>query len=208
MGIDLGFNQLMYDGSFKSTPPDDYEFLELNSGKSVNVNINIFSHDFEIHKRYVMFTTGIGLTLQNYHFNSDKVLVSDTNRVYSDFRYMDSGERIYFSKSKLAVNYVTLPILLQFNTRPDYNHSFHIGTGVLIHYKYNSHTKTVYSENGDKVKDKDHDEFNISPFRADLTLRMGYKWFTVYASYGLTEFFKDDRGPEAHPFNFGLHFGI
>lgn len=206
-GIDLGFNQLMVQNKFNTSIPDGYDYLELNSGKSINVNINLVYHDFPIYKRHVMFTTGLGLTLNNYRFNSDKTILTDTNRVVGGYNYDDDGNQIKFEKNKLAVNYVTVPLLLQFNSRETFKQSFHVGIGLLLSYKFNSHLKLVYeSEQDGREKFKRHDEFNIRPFRYDATLRIGYEYYTFYASYSLSELFKENRGPSLHPFQAGIAF--
>lgn len=204
-GFEIGFNQLLVKNKFSTDIPDGYDFLELNSGKSINVNINLFSHDFPIYKRYLMFTTGIGLTLNNYRFSSDKTLLSDTNRTVASYDYDNNNERINYRKNKLAVNYITVPFLLQFNSHQEFRKSIHVATGILFSYKYNSHLKLVYSEDGDKKKSKRHDEFNIEPFRYDATLRIGYQSYTLYASYSLNTLFKENRGPSLHPFQIGIN---
>lgn len=204
-GFEIGFNQLLVKNKFSTDIPDGYDFLELNSGKSINVNINLFSHDFPIYKRYVMFTTGIGLTINNYRFSSDKTLLADTNRTVASYDYDNNGERINYRKNKLAVNYITVPFLIQFNTRNEFKKSIHVATGILFSYKYNSHLKLVYNEDGDKEKRKRHDEFNIEPFRYDATFRIGYQSYTLYASYSLNTLFKENRGPSLHPFQIGIN---
>ncbi len=204
-GVDLGFNQLFAGNKFNGNMPEGYDFLELNSGKSVNVNINIYGHDFKIYREYVMLTTGIGLTLNNYRFDSDKTLLADSNRVAADYDLGKDGNPISYQKNKLAVNYVTVPLLLQFNTSEYLKKSIHFAVGMLFSYKYNSHLKLVFKEEGDKEKTKRQDEFNIEPLRYDVTARIGYKNFTLYASYALSDFFKDNRGPELHPFQVGIN---
>lgn len=204
-GFEIGFNQLLVRDKFSTDIPEGYDFLELNSGKSINVNINLFSHDFPIYKRYLMFTTGIGLTLNNYRFSSDKTLLSDTNRTVANYDFNKNNERIHYKKNKLAVNYITIPLLLQFNSHQEFRKSIHVATGILFSYKYNSHLKLVYSEDGDKKKSKRHDEFNIEPFRYDATLRIGYQSYTLYASYSLNTLFKENRGPSLHPFQVGIN---
>ncbi len=204
-GFEIGFNQLLVKDKFSTDIPDGYDFLELNSGKSINVNINLFAHDFPLYKRYVMFTTGIGLTLNNYRFSSDKTLLSDTNRTVAGYDYDKNNERINYKKNKLAVNYITIPLLLQFNSRLEFKKSIHVATGILFSYKYNSHLKLVYTEDGDKEKTKRHDEFNIEPFRYDATFRIGYQSYTLYASYALNTLFKENRGPSLHPFQIGIN---
>lgn len=202
-GLDLGFNSLMAGDKFSTDLPAGQDHLELIPGKSINVNLNIWGHDFPIIQRYVMFTTGIGLTLNNYRFSSDQTLRGDTNLVVAGYDYKKDGDRISYQKNKLAVNYVTVPLLLQFNTHPELKKSFHIAAGVLLSYKYNSHLKLVYKDDG-KQKDKRQDDFNIEPFRYDATVRLGYRNYTVFASYAMSELFKNERGPELHPFQFGI----
>lgn len=204
-GIDLGVNQLMYKNNFSTTLPDGYSFLELNSGKSINVNVNIFYHDFPLYKRYLMFTTGIGLTLNNYRFSDNRTLIADTNRVLAGYDFDKNNNQIKYEKNKLAVNYITIPLLLQWNSREKFDNSFHVAAGLLLSYKYNSHLKLVYKEDGDHEKTKRHDEFNIEPFRYDLTLRLGYEYYTLYASYAMNSLFKDGKGPELHPFQVGVN---
>ncbi len=204
-GFEIGFNQLMVQDNFNTHIPDGYNFLDLNSGKSINVNLNFFSHDFPIYQRYVQFTTGIGLTLNNYRFTSDKTLLPDTNKTAAAFDYDKNSKQIRYEKNKLAVNYITVPFLLQFNTKPSFKKSFHFATGLLLSYKYNSHLKLVYNEDGDRQKTKRRDEFNIEPFRYDFTLRLGYEYYTLYASYALNSLFKDGRGPSLHPFQVGIN---
>lgn len=203
-GLDLGFNQLMTD-NFDTNIPDGYDFLELNSGNSINVNINFFALDLPLYRRHIMFTTGLGLTLNNYRFTSDKTLIADTNRTVADYDFDKDGNRINYEKNKLAVNYITAPFLLQFNTKEKLNNSFHFAVGMLLSYKYNSHLKLVYNDDGDKEKSKRQDEFNIAPFRYDATVRIGYEYYTLYASYSLDPLFKEGRGPSLYPFQVGIN---
>jgi hypothetical protein len=97
-----------------------------------------------------------------------------------------------------------VPLLLQFNSSKYDHNSFHVAAGALVSYKFNSHLKLVYNDEGDREKTKRRDEYNIEPFRTDLTLRIGYSFATVYASYAVTELFKNNRGPELHPFTVGI----
>lgn len=205
-GIDIGFNQLMYKNNFSTSLPAGFDYLDLNDGKSINVNLNIFYHDFQLYKRYVLFTTGVGLSLNNYRFSTDKTLRADTSRLFADYDLNASNEVINYEKNKLAVNYVTIPLLLQFNSNLKAKKSWHLATGLLVHYKFNSHLKLVYTEEGGREKVKRQDDFNIDPLRADATVRIGYRYITLYSSYSLTELFKDGRGaPNLHPFTVGIN---
>lgn len=204
-GVDIGFNQLMRSDRFSASLPQGYDYLELNPGKSINVNVNLFYHDFRLVKRHLLFTTGIGLTLNNYRFNDSRTLLADTNRVMADFDLDQNGNQIKYEKNKLAVNYITVPLLLQWNSRQEFGKSFHVATGLLVSYKYSSHLKLVYNEDGDREKTKRRDDFNINPFRCDMTLRLGYEYYTLYASYSLGTLFRDNRGPSLQPFQVGIN---
>ena len=202
-GFDLGFNNFFTDQTSTSLPKG-YDYLDLNSGKSVQVGLNLFKHDFNIYKRYIVFTTGIGLTLNNYRFNSNKSLRPDSIPLQADFDYNDKGEQISYKKNKLAVNYVTVPLLIQFNTNKHLKKSIHFAAGMLFSYKFNSHLKLVYDKNGDKQKTKRQDDFSIEPFRYDATVRIGFRNYTIFGSYAISELFKNKQGPTVHPFAVGL----
>lgn len=202
-GVDLGFNGYFTDGTSTDLPPG-YDFLELKSGKSLAVGINIWKWDISLYRRHVMLTTGIGLSFNNYFFRSDKTLTADTNLVVASFDRKENGEEINYNKNKLSVSYVTAPVLLQFNTNAKLKKSFHFAAGMLFSYKYNSHLKLVYDDKGDKQKTKRKDEFNIEPFRYDATIRLGYRNYTIFGSYALNSLFKNNRGPTLHPFTAGI----
>jgi hypothetical protein len=68
-----------------------------------------------------------------------------------------------------------------------------------------SHTKQVYDVDSEKKKDKKFDDFNLNPFRTDVTLRLGYgNYVTVFANYALTTLFKSNQGPQLHAWTFGV----
>jgi hypothetical protein len=202
-GVDLGFNGYFSDGT-STDIPDGYNFLELKSGQSLALGINIWKWDLSLYHRYVMLTTGIGLTFNNYRFRSDKTLLADTNLVVAAYDYKETGELIAYNKNKLAVSYITVPVLLQFNTHSRLKKSFHVAAGLTFSYKYGSHLKLVYDDNGDKQKTKRKDEFNIEPFRYDATVRIGFRNYTLFGSYAMSELFKNGRGPTLHPFTAGI----
>lgn len=125
-------------------------------------------------------------------------LIPDTNAL------LYTVDTMNLRKNKLTVSYATVPVLLTFNTCENLKKSFHITTGLLLSYKLGSHTKKVYNKDGKKEKDKTFDDFNIDPFRYDATIRIGYRDFTVFANYALSELFKRGKGPELHPWTIGV----
>ncbi len=197
-GFELGFNGLLTDDG-KGIDDIDGN-LELITEKSIAVHFNFYEHEFKLYKHYVLASTGVGLSYNNFRFRKNIDLVSDT----STFAYTVSNTN--YRKNKLVVSYVTVPVLLTINTSENPKKAFHITTGMIFAYRLGSHTKKVYSENGDKKKDKNYDDFNIEPFRYDATLRLGYRQFTVFANYALTDLFKNNQGLSSaiHPWTMGV----
>jgi hypothetical protein len=82
----------------------------------------------------------------------------------------------------------------------------YISAGLVAGIKLGSHTKVVYEEDGGKNKDKNQDDFNISPFRYGLTVRIGFGFVNLYGDYYFTPMFVKEKGPELHPANIGISF--
>jgi putative autotransporter adhesin-like protein/outer membrane protein with beta-barrel domain len=196
-GFELGFNNYGRT-AFSPELPAGYDFLELNTGKSIAVNLNLFDWNAKIIGRNLMFVTGLGITWNNWRFQNDRTLIANAPALSANFDSID------YSKNKLTASYATLPLLLEVNSNEYEKKSFHAGVGIIFGYRIGSHTKQVYEENDKTRKVKLYDDFNLDPFRYDATLRVGFRGYTIFASYGLNRLFKKNEGPELHPFTFGL----
>jgi hypothetical protein len=196
-GFELGYNT-WGKKPFSTALPTGYEFLELNSGESVAVNLNFFDWNAKLSGRRLMFVTGLGISWNNWRFQGDRTLIANAPVLSANY------DTIGYLKNKLTVSYVTMPLLFEFNTNDMEKKTFHVGTGIIFGYKLDSHTKQTYDINGDGHKVKLFDDFNLDPFRYDATLRVGYRGYTVFVSYGLNWLFKRNQAPELHPLTFGL----
>lgn len=196
-GFELGFNN--YGKSpFSADVPAGYEFLELNTGKSIAVNLNLFDWSANIASYHLMFVTGLGITWNNWRFQNDRTLVANVATVSAN------NDTIDYSKNKLTASYATLPLLFEYNTSPNEKKTFHVAAGVIFGYRIGSHTKQVFEENSRTRKIKTYDDFNLETFRYDATFRIGYRGYTVFASYDMAKLFKSNQGPELHPYTIGL----
>jgi hypothetical protein len=111
---------------------------------------------------------------------------------------------ISYTKNMLKASYLTIPLLLQFNTFPKHSKSFHIAVGGQLGIRMGSRSKQVYDVDGSKKRDIYKSNYNLNPFQYGLTARMGYGNFNVFANYNLSELFKKNKGPEVYPFQIGL----
>ena len=197
-GVDIGINGYVNE-DFGTEVPDGYSFLDLKYEKSADVNINVYEQNINLAKNKLGLITGIGLRWNNYRFEDNVVLDSDTSPIYG---YRDTSRD--YQKSKLVVNYVTVPLLLEYQTnRFSRSNSFHITGGVVLGWRYASHTKMLYFDNG-RVKPKDQDSFELNPFRYDATVRVGWGIINLYATYSLNKMFENGGGPELYPVAVGI----
>lgn len=199
-GFDLGINGFV-NNDFNSDLPAGYDFLSLKYEKSIDVQINFFEQSFNLYDNRLGLVTGLGLRWNNYRFANNIILSPDEEEI---FGYPDNSRD--WKKSKLTVKYFQLPLLLEYQSNSySRKNSFHVSGGFVLGWRYASHTKMLYFENG-RQKPKNRDDFHLRPFRYDLTARIGWGVINLYATYSLNTMFQNDRGPELYPFAIGLTF--
>ncbi len=187
-GFELGYNGLV---------GDDLGDFDLY-WKSVNVRLNLFQKNLITLKNQFGVYTGLGFSWDNYRFNTDKVLVSEPGGVI----FVDEG--IEYNKNKLALTYLNVPLLVEWQTlSPQKFKRFHIAGGINVGWLMKSHTKQMI-KNGGREKFKNRDDFYINPFRYDLTLRIGIGNINLYGTYALNNIFESGKGPDLTQYSFGI----
>lgn len=216
-GIDLGINGYL-DHNNQFEVPAKYSYLELRQEKSWGININLVQQSFRIagNKNYTDagdnrckrggqfgVVTGLGWGYNNYRFVKNTKLTSDSSTIFAIHDTLLPGN---FTKTKLTVSYAQLPVLFeyQFPTQNKHKRYFYVMGGAIFGMKLGSHAKQVYYENGDKVKPKQYENYHLNPVKCDLTFRVGWRFLDLFANYSVTTLFKDNKGPELHPFMIGL----
>jgi hypothetical protein len=199
--VDLGFANYNDQTDYKSSAiqgPDGFapglgkDQFKLRTSKSVNVNIWAFMQKLNIVKGVVNLKYGLGVELNNYRYKepilyqtSPTVVVLDNTRSYS--------------KNKLAADYVTIPLMLNFNFTPHRKHGFGLSVGASGGYLYSSRQKTITNING---KQKEHDDFDLKPWKLSYIAELGLGPVKLYGSYAAESMF--DKGLDQRPYNFGL----
>ncbi len=200
-GFELGLNNYFTDDFSTSLPPL-YEFMDLNTGKSLNVNINFLQYSIGLVSNNIGLVTGLGMEINNYRFDKDNSIIENDNGKIVEYDYGFPLE-----KSKLVTTYLTAPLLMEFQIPTGRGKKMlFISGGVIGGLKIGSHTKVVYRESGNRQKDKIRDDFNLSPFRYGVTARLGFRALKIYANYYLNPLFEEEKGPELYPFSIGLAF--
>ena len=197
-GLDVGVNFLVNSDNKMRYPAND-EWIELDHGKSLSWRFNLFEQKIRIVKDYAGIITGVSLAYNSYSFDKNVALFSNSD---STFAVLDTVAQ--YSKNKLRATYLQVPLLLEFNTSNDPERTFHVAAGIIGGWKIGSQYKQKFESEGKEYKVKVSDDFNFSPLTLDATARIGYRNLTLFATYGLTSLFKDDKGPEVYPVTVGL----
>ncbi len=201
-GFEIGMNNyLTSDYSFSL--PSEMAFMDLNTGKSFNVNINFAQLGIGL-SRHFGIVTGLGFEFNDYQFEGNNNITKDDEGVIVAY-YPDDG--IEFEKTKLSTVYLTMPVMLEAQIPVKYRRTLNIAAGAVGGVKLGSHNKMVYYDGG-KQKIKESDDFSLSVLRYGPTVRLGYESFQIYATYYMNGLFIKDKGPELYPVQLGVAFSI
>lgn len=171
--------------------------LKLNNVKSSNVNIWIVQQKASLYKNYWNLKYGIGIEMYNFRFQRP-ISFSNTagNHIYFD--------DINFTKNKLFVEYLTVPVQLNYHSKPDNHKSFYASLGVSAGYLIQSHTKQISEERG---KRKVNGNFNLSDFKMATIGELGVGSIRLYGSYNMTNLFDEKlTNFDVTPFAIGIRF--
>ncbi len=200
-GIEMGFNMLTNASMGTSFPNNPY--WENDPARSLSWNWNIFEHKFQIVHEYVGITTGLGISFQQFALKNNYRIYDTPDSVYAQ---IDTVYR--YDKNKLKATYLTVPLLLEFNTNIDADRSFYLAAGVIGSVRIGSKTKYVGEADGNEFKRKDKGTYGLSAFRVDGTVRLGYANWGVFANYSLIPLFETSKTTEVYPLTFGLSYNF
>lgn len=205
-GLEVGMN--MFENSdysiYHSTEYEQYgDVFDLRSGKSLSWNLNFMEFAFKNAKKTFGLVTGMGISFNDYAFDLP-VTMEKENGYGMTIPVNIQQENKSVKKSKLHVNYLTVPLLLEIKTplRMGGSH-LSISAGAIGGLYIGSHTKYKYY---DKAKVKIQGNYNINQWKYDLTGRLHFGDFTVFANYSMTSLFENNQGPEIHPLMVGISF--
>jgi hypothetical protein len=197
--LDFGFNQVNDQTNYAQAIANGFlpagatsDWFNQRNGKSVNVNIWPFMQRLNLIKHVVNLNYGIGIELNNYRYTNNIVF----QRTKTPLVLMDT---ISFSKNKLAADYLTVPVMLNFNLTPQYRRGFGLSVGMSFGYLYSSRQKTVSAERG---KNKFHDSFDLNTWKVSYIAELNLGPVRVYGSYATNSMFKNAL--DQTPYNFGI----
>ena len=214
-GLDVGVNTLLStDGS--DDLPADAEFMQIDNARSRFFSINFMEQKIEFGSHHVGLLTGLGWEFVNYHLKENVLLAYDSDSIYGI--PVDQPD---YRKNKLRQMGIRVPLMLEFNTKrapmPTVEEmkvkkgsvftrkgNVHLAVGVVGSWYFDTMYKQKYEVDGEKHKDRSKGDYLLLPYRAAASVRVGYGGLNLFAEYGLTQLFKDDKGPELIPFTVGI----
>lgn len=213
--LDLGFANYIdktdyaNTGSYLVNRPGTPDFgksdFKLRTGKSVNVNIWFVMQKLAIEKRgHVNLKYGIGLELNNYRYKtpltyqeSGVIPYSGGLQTNSPFIYKDT---IAFSKNKLAADYLTVPLMLNFASNPDkLKKGISLSAGISAGYLYSQRNKQKSDANG---KERNKGEYDLERFKLSYIAELGLGPVRLYGSYSPKSMYEHDL--DMRPFTLGF----
>ena len=144
--------------------------------------------------------TGLSLGLEKYRFKDPVTItrsLNDNGKFNDQIVSLDTVLfNVGFKGSKLAVNYLEIPLEIRYRTNKTYpKNSFFVSIGGKIGYMFNSHTKYKYKQEGQIKTSKFRSKFDLNSFRYGFEGRMGFGNFNLFYYQSLNTLFQKDKGP-------------
>lgn len=186
------------DPSSGFAPGSTADWFKLRNAKSINVNIWFFLQQVNLIKDVVHFTYGLGLELNNYRYTSPILYETRPTRVVWEASASSSRIR----KNKLAADYLTLPLMLNFNLTPHWKkNGIGFSTGMSVGYLYSSRQKIISSIEG---KEKTRDDFDLRPWKLSYIAEVQLGRLRLYGSLATQSMFR--KGLDHTPYQVGFRF--
>ena len=154
--------------------------LELNTTRCSMIGFTPFGKEAEIIKDHLRLAAGLGFQFESYAF--------DKNVRLTDEPYLQGVEDTLrdYRKNTLNANYVTLPVVLQFNTKRNLEKSLHIAVGAIAGYRIGSNMTYKWSEDGRRQRERLRDDYALEPYRLSAIAQIGIGNSMLWAQYDLT----------------------
>jgi Outer membrane protein beta-barrel domain len=187
------------------TLPISAEDFKLRTGKSVNFNFWIFMQKIPLYKNNINVKYGLGVEWYNYSlrsaisFKEGGILPNTGINTNAPYIFRDS---ISFSKNKLNLKYLSIPLMLNFATnkqkgKPSLSTSFGVSASYLIRQRNKQ-------DSDQRGKQKNQGDYDIQKFKLSLIGELGLGPIRLYGSYTPKSIF--EKGLDIRPYNVGIRF--
>ena len=182
-------------------PPSKYWVnsgsLKLDNRKASNFNIWIVQQKLNVYQHKINLKYGVGFEMFNFRFEQPVSFRNEPGKTL----YMDD---VNFTKNKLFVKYLTVPVQLNFQPNPYSRKGFYASIGLSAGYLVDARNKQISPERG---KQKYDGTFELNNLRLATIGELGIGGIRLYGSYGSINLFdKNQSRFSLFPYALGLRF--
>jgi hypothetical protein len=207
--FDIGFSNYVDNTNYSSAAAQAYaqpgvnsSWFDLKDGKSRNVNVWFFMQKLNVASHVLNLKYGLGLELNNYYYKQPIRYQPNPPAVLNPPRViLDATAGRSYKKDKLAADYLTVPMMLNFNFTPNRHDGFGFSAGISAGYLYSARNKTITSDEGKK---KAKDDFELEKWKLSYVAELSLGPVRFYGSYAFKNMY--ERGLDMTPYNFGFRF--
>ena len=171
--------------------------LKLDNRKASNFNIWIVQQKLNLYQHKINLKYGVGFEMFNFRFEQPVSFRNEPGKTV----FMDD---VNFTKNKLFVKYLTVPVQLNFQPNPNNRKGFYASIGLSAGYLVDARDKQISAERG---KQKYDGTFELNNLRFATIGELGIGGVRLYGSFGSINLFdKNKSNLTLFPYAIGLRF--
>lgn len=189
--------------------PQDYRNRTINQGATA-----FFMYNMQLGESLSAFSFGLAIRSHNSYSNSVIINIKANDIVFNiidDLPHPGRNIPLAYKRSKINMTYLDLPIEFKYRTEG----GFKLGVGFKVGYLIDSKQKYVgewpvdfnFDEEDvqyNEVNEKSKNINQLEKWSYGITLRIGYKFVSIFGYYQFSKLFESNRGPDMFPISIGL----
>lgn len=180
------------------------EDADLKREKSYNIILNLMDYNISLDGEHWLMVTGLGIDWSRYHFQGNKALTS----IDGLSQFVDDPQGRQYKSSKWLTYHLTVPLLLEYQTKLQDRHDFYISAGMVAYLRCYSKSQVEYEISGNKIKENMGRSLNLVPLSARLWFQVGIGSVRFYTNYAPWPLFEKNKGPKIYPLGMGVIFDM
>lgn len=167
--------------------------------RTINQGVDFYlTYNFSIAKTKHTVSLGVGFSSHNYYMKNAYLAEPYADTIqFANLAYS-------YKRSKINVNYIDVPIEINFRIQEKIKISLGFKVGILTTGK--SKYVGELDESGQVYRVKYSRISQLERYVYSGTFRVAYRSFNIFAAYQFTRTFKDNLGPDILPLSIGIGF--
>lgn len=200
-GFDIGFGNFIMDNR------SNYPYWNTSELNLFTFGFNLIEYKVPIFKQYLGLTTGLGINVSSLNLgqydlvHTASVLGGSIDTIFA----IEGMNNLSYKSNNFSYGTLNIPLLFEICTKENAKNSFYLDAGAVGYWTFSGSwsTRGKYA-NGDRFQNTVNSRFQLAPFGAYATARLGFDRYGLFANYNLTPLFKKSATAVMYPFTFGL----